>query len=202
MSRFDQVLTWIENSLAALALGGATIIAIAGVIMRYVFDQTIFWSEEAVIFLIILSTFIGAVITLRHNEHVNVDIIPAILGERGRWVMALIGTAFLVIYCAIIGAYAWILIFEPAARNTITPSLKLPLWVVELSLPIGLTLMFLRALEILYRTARGHTAFPEARESEFADETPREALTVATDEDTDRDTESSEPEDRDERTGR
>lgn len=202
MSRFDQVLTWIENSLAALALGGATIIAIVSVIMRYVLGEGIFWSEEAVIFLIILSTFIGAVITLRHNEHVNVDIIPAILGERGKWIMALIGTSLLAVYCAVIGAYAWILVFEPVARNTITPSLKLPLWVVELSLPVGLTLLFLRSLEILYRTARGQTAFPEAEENEFAEDTPEEALTITSDRDTDRGATSNEPDDRDERTDR
>jgi TRAP-type C4-dicarboxylate transport system permease small subunit len=115
--------------------------------------------------------------------------------------VALIGTSLLVIYCAIIGAYAWVLIFEPAARNTITPSLKLPLWVVELSLPIGLTLMFLRSMEVLYRTARGQVAFPEAEENEFAEETPEEALTITAD----RDAESADRDDqhdRDERTGR
>ncbi len=79
--------------------------------MRYVFGDGIFWSEEAVIFLVILSTFIGAVITLRHNEHVNVDIMPALLGERGKWVFAMLGTLLLVIYCGFIGEYAWILIF-------------------------------------------------------------------------------------------
>ncbi len=199
MQRFDQVLTWIENSLAALALGGATVIAIAGVIARYVFGNGIFWSEEAVIFLVILSTFIGAVITLRHNEHVNVDLLPTLLGERGKWIFAMLGAFLLVVYCAIIGAYAWVLIFEPAASNTITPSLKLPLWVVELSLPIGLTLMFLRSLEVLYRTARGQTAFPEAEENEFAEDTSDEALTVAPGEDTDQNPDTSE---RDERSDR
>jgi len=195
---FDRVLTWIENSLAALALGGATVIAIAGVIMRYVFGDGIFWSEEAVIFLVILSTFIGAVITLRHNEHVNVDIMPALLGERGKWVFAMLGTLLLVIYCGVIGAYAWILIFEPAASNTITPSLKLPLWVVELSLPIGLTLMFLRSMEVLYRTARGQVAFPEAEENEFAEDTPEGALSTTGEADS-RDTDAD---DRDERSDR
>lgn len=198
MSRLDQVLSWIENSLAAAALGGAAIIAIAGVITRYVFGQTIFWSEEAVIFLIILSTFIGAVITLRHNEHVNVDIAPALLGARGKWIFALIGASLLVVYCAIIGAYAWILIFEPAARNSITPALRLPLWVVELSIPIGLTLMFLRSLEIVYRTARGQIVFPEAEENEFAEDTPEEDLTITSD----RNAGSVDRDDLDERAGR
>lgn len=198
MHGFDRVLTWIENSLAALALGGATVIAIAGVIMRYVFGDGIFWSEEAVIFLVILSTFIGAVITLRHNEHVNVDIMPALLGERGKWVFAMLGTLLLVIYCGVIGAYAWILIFEPAASNTITPSLKLPLWVVELSLPIGLTLMFLRSMEILYRIARGQVAFPEAEENEFAGDTPEGALSTTSE----ADSQDPDTDDRDERSDR
>lgn len=198
MHGFDRVLTWIENSLAALALGGAAVIAIAGVIMRYVFGDGIFWSEEAVIFLVILSTFIGAVITLRHNEHVNVDIMPALLGERGKWVFAMLGTLLLVIYCGVIGAYAWILIFEPAASNTITPSLKLPLWVVELSLPIGLTLMFLRSMEVLYRTARGQVAFPEAEENEFAEDTPEGALSTTGE----ADSRDPDADDRDERSDR
>lgn len=170
MSRVDQVLTWIENSLAALALGGASALAILQVIMRSVFGYTIFWTEEATVYLIILSTFIGAVITLRHNEHVNFDVLTFVFKERGKQVLAVIGALITVIYCAIIGFYGWLLVTEPAAQQTITPALKLPLWVVELSLPVGITLMFVRALEILYRSARGQKAFDEAQESPYEEE--------------------------------
>ena len=177
MSRLDQILTWVENFLAAATLAAAAVIAISTVIMRSVFGRGIFWSEEAVIFLIIFSTFIGAVITLRHNEHVNVDILPAILGPRGRWFFNLLAGVLIVIYCATIGGYGWVLITQPAAHNTVTPALRIPLWVVELALPIGLTLLFLRSLELVYRTARGQRAFAEAEEDEFADERPDESLT-------------------------
>ncbi len=167
MSRFDRVLTWIENGLAALALGGASILAIIQVILRSVFGTTIFWTEEATVYLIILSTFIGAVIALRHNEHVNFDVLTLAFKERGTWVLAIIGSFVTVIYAAIIGFFSWVLITEPAAQRTVTPALKLPLWVVELSIPIGLTLLFLRALEVLYRTARHQKAFDEAHESPY-----------------------------------
>lgn len=170
MSRFDRGLSLVENGIAGLALGGAVFIAILQVILRYVFNYIIFWSEEAVIYLIILSTFVGAVITLRHNEHVGVDLANYLVGERGRRVLAVLAAAIVVLYCAIFGAYAWIMITEPAAQNTETPALDLPLWIVELSVPIGLTLMLVRALEILYRSARGRTAFPEAEGDEFAEE--------------------------------
>jgi C4-dicarboxylate transporter, DctQ subunit len=165
VQRFDRVLTLIENVLAASTLGLATIIAVVAVVLRYVFGVFLFWSEEAIIYLIIYSTFLGAVITLRHNEHVNVDIFGAFLKERGKRAVALIGGAMMLVYLACIGLFAWMLLFEPFSTSTITPSLKLPLWVVEAAVPIGFTLMFLRALEILVRTARGIDPFPEARHS-------------------------------------
>lgn len=172
MSRFDQILTWIENFLAAMTLGAASALAIVAVILRYVFDYVIFWSSEAVIYLIIFSTFVGAVITLRHNEHVSVDILPVLLGDRGKKALTMLGSLMIVVYCGVIGFYAWILVTEPGIRNTTTPALGLPLWVVYLALPIGLTLMLLRSLEILYRSARGRQTFPEAEESdEYGEET-------------------------------
>ena len=170
MHRLDRILTGIENVLAALALGGASLLACLQVILRYLFDYTIFWSEEATIYLLILSTFIGAVITLRHNEHVSVDVLSFVFGERGKRALAVLSALLVVAYCAIFGAYAWILVTEPAALRIVTPALRLPLWLVELSLPIGLTLMFLRALEMLYRSARGRETFPEADSTEYGEE--------------------------------
>jgi TRAP-type C4-dicarboxylate transport system permease small subunit len=165
VQRVDRVLTRIENVLAASALGLATVIAIVAVLLRYLFGVFLFWSEEAIIYLIIYSTFLGAVITLRHNEHVNVDIFGAFLKKRGRRALAVIAAAITVVYLACIGFFAWLLLFEPFSTSTITPSLKLPLWVVEAAVPIGLTLMLLRALEILVRNARGADAFAEGSRS-------------------------------------
>jgi TRAP-type C4-dicarboxylate transport system permease small subunit len=165
VQRFDRVLTRIENVLAASALGLATLIAIVAVVLRYVFGIFLFWSEEAIIYLIIYSTFLGAVITLRHNEHVNVDVFGAFLKARGKRAFAVLGAAITVVYLVCIGFFAWLLLFEPFSTSTITPSLKLPLWVVEAAVPIGLTLMLLRALEILVRAARGIEAFPEGQRS-------------------------------------
>jgi len=166
MSRVDRVLTLIENGLAGLTLAAATILAIVAVLARYLFNYIIFWSEEAVIYLIICSTFIGAVITLRHNEHVGVNVLAAVLGPRGNRVLVALSTLLIALYCGVFGFFGWLMVTEPASRNIVTPALNVPLLVVQISLPIGLTLMFFRALEILYRTARGREPFPEAEEDE------------------------------------
>ena len=165
MSRFDSILSKLENILAAGSLGAAALLAIVAVLLRTFFNEIIFWSEEAIIYLVIFSTFLGAVITLRHNEHVNVDVVAVFLKERGKQVMAIIGVLITLIYLGAVGYFAWILIFEPRSSATVTPALELPLWVVTLPLPIGFTLMFLRAIEILVRLIRGTDPYPHAADT-------------------------------------
>lgn len=162
MSRLGSALTKVENVLAAGSLGAAALIAITAVVLRTFFGHLLFWSEEAIIYLVIFSTFLGAVITLRHNEHVSVDVIAAFLQERGKRVMAFLSAVITLVYTGVIGWFAWQLILEPRSSLTTTPALDLPLWVVTLPLPIGLTLMFLRTIEVLWRLGRGEDPYPEA----------------------------------------
>lgn len=162
MSTLDSILRKVENVLAAGSLGAAALLAIVAVILRTFFNEIIFWSEEAIIYLIIFSTFLGAVITLRHNEHVNVDLIATFLGDRGKRVMAGIAALVTLVYLGAVGWFAWVLIFEPRSSATVTPALELPLWVVTLPVPIGLTLMFLRTVQVLVRVGRGLDPYPEA----------------------------------------
>jgi C4-dicarboxylate transporter, DctQ subunit len=150
----NRALTVTENVLAAGTLGAAALIAIVAVILRNVFNTFLFWSEESIIYLIIFSTFLGAVITLRSQEHVNVDVIATFLGRRGKQVMALLALVITLIYLAGVGYFAWLLLFEPFSTSTSTPALDLPLWVVESSVALGFTLMFLRAIELLVRVWR------------------------------------------------
>ena len=171
MTRFNKLLTGAENILAAGTLAAAVFIAFLSIVLRAVTGTYLFWSEEAVIYLIIFSTFLGAVITLRESEHVNVDIIAVFLGKRGKKYMAILASVVTIAYLAGIGFFAWRLIFEPFSFSTVTPALKLPLWVVELAVPIGFTMMFLRALEILWRTIKygaSENAVEDAVEAEAA----------------------------------
>ena len=154
MKSVNRALTVLENVLAAGTLAAAAVIAIAAVILRSGFGVFLFWSEEAIIYLIIFSTFFGAVITLRAQEHVNVDVIAAFLGPRGKRVMALIAIVLTLVYLGAVGYFAWLLLFEPFSSSTTTPALDLPLWVVESAVAIGFTLMFVRGLELAVRIWR------------------------------------------------
>lgn len=168
MRALNRALTVTENVLAAGSLGAAALIAIVAVILRNVFNTFLFWSEESIIYLIIFSTFLGAVITLRAQEHVNVDVIATFLGRRGKRVMALLALAITLLYLGAVGWFAWQLLFEPFSTSTTTPALDLPLWVVESSVALGFTLMFLRAIELIVRVWRHGVDEEDVLETEAA----------------------------------
>ena len=167
MSRFDRILTLVENVVAGGALALATLIAITQVLLRTIFDIHLYWSEETIVYLIIYSTFIGAVVTLRHNEHISINVFEPFVGKVGKRRMEILGVSVMIVYLVIVGFFAWMLLFEPFSSATVTPTLKLPLWVVELAVPLGLTLMLLRSIEMLVRLARGKPGFAEGDKSEF-----------------------------------
>ena len=168
MTRFNKILTGVENVLAAGTLGAAVFIAALAIVLRAVTGTFLFWSEEAIIYLIIFSTFFGAVITLRHQEHVNVDVIAAFLGARGKRVMALIALTLTLVYLGAVGYFAWLLLFEPFSSSTTTPAMNLPLWVVESAVAIGFTLMFVRGIELAVRVWRHGVEEENVLEAEAA----------------------------------
>lgn len=176
MKHLDRVLTTVENWLAAGTLGLAALISIVNIVIRQ-FGAAWFWTEEAVIYLIIFSTFLGAVVTLRHNEHVSVDIIGVFLKGAGQKGLALLGGLVTLVYFGVMAWLGWVLLAEPFSHTTVTPVLKLPLWVVELAVPLGMTLMFLRSIELLWRTWR-HGAQVDNPEDVLLAEAEATGLTV------------------------
>lgn len=170
MHQLNSALTKFENVLAGSTLVLATVLAFVQVLMRP-FGAFLFWTEEAIIYLIIFSTFIGAVACLRDREHVNVDVIATFLGARGKKVMAVIAALVTIVYLVAIGWFSWMLILEPFSRSTRTPAMHLPLWTMELAVAIGMTLMLLRAIQLLVDVIRHgapENGVDEALEAEAA----------------------------------
>lgn len=162
LNLLDRALARLEEGIAALSLVAAVTLTITAVLLRYLFDYVIFWSEEASLYLIILSTFVGAVIALRHNDHVGVELLSLVVKGRGKRVVAAVAGAVLLVYAAVFGVVGWVMVTGPVASSYTTPALGLPLWLVQLSLAVGLTLLLIRSLQILYRTVRGRDPFPDA----------------------------------------
>ncbi len=75
MKKMSRTFTRIVNVSMAGALLLMAILVFGNVVLRYLFNTGITWSEEAARFLFVWLTFLGAVGALNENQHLGVDLV-------------------------------------------------------------------------------------------------------------------------------
>ncbi len=75
MKAVSDVLHKVLNVLLALSLTLMCVLVFGNVVLRYLFNSGITWSEEFSRFLFVWMIFLGAIGALRDNEHLGVDML-------------------------------------------------------------------------------------------------------------------------------
>src|SRR6056297_3525882 len=135
-STLPGVLGGIDNTIARieavlLAVGVLLMAAntIANVVGRFVFQNSLFFSEELNRILIIMITFAGISYAARHGRHIRMSAIYDAMPPRMRKllmiVIALVTAVFMLGLCY----YSFQYILTQAGRGRVLPSLQIPVWV-------------------------------------------------------------------------
>lgn len=147
----DAFVTWVWRisrvcGVVAAALLLAAVLAVCHLVfVRYVLNQSAIWQHEFVTFSVIGSTFIGAPYVLLKRGHVNVDLLPHYLRDRGRFVLALFASGASLIFCATIAFYGFTFWHEAWVNDWRAETVwGPPLWIPYASVPIGMGLMSLQ----------------------------------------------------------
>ena len=115
------------------------------VVMRYFMNASTVWQTEFVIFALVAATFIGSPYVLLVKGHVNVDLLPNYLGDKGRRILALIASAAGLLFCVILAWKGFDLLHEAWSKNWTTDTVwALPLWIPYLAMPIGIGILSLQ----------------------------------------------------------
>jgi C4-dicarboxylate transporter, DctQ subunit len=141
----------------AMALSAAGVLVSLGliawaVVMRYVFNRPPVWTDEVVGFILVGIVMLAAAQSLRHGEHIGVDILVARLGARGRfWAQLWSSTAVLVVALILI-VNGWRTAMFSRQIGVLTEgNLEIPVFWLQLLLPLGGLMLLLVSLEALLR---------------------------------------------------
>lgn len=160
------VIGWIGRGVGALAQGAMALSALGvlvslglivySVVLRYVFNQPPVWVDDVVSFLLVGIVMLAAAHTLRTGEHIGVDILTERLGPRGqRWAQAwgMLGVSIVSVILIVNG---WNTAMFARMLGILTSGeVEVPLYWLQLLLPLGGLLMLLVAVEALLRLAVG-----------------------------------------------
>jgi TRAP-type C4-dicarboxylate transport system permease small subunit len=113
---------WLDYvSVACMAL--ILLLVIGQVIMRYIFNSPLVWSEELAVYCMVWLAFVGAIIAMRDKEHIEVDIVLVFLPEKFRHLMKLVSRSITAIFLLVLTVYGFQLTMEnyniPSAANQI-----------------------------------------------------------------------------------
>lgn len=89
----DRVLSYLGIGLTALLAGGV----IVSVILRYVFSIAFVWSEELLTMVFVATTFFGAALGLREQEHIAVTNFVSIMPGKAKKFCIVCGQLFILL---------------------------------------------------------------------------------------------------------
>lgn len=113
---------------------------IANVFGRYVFNQSIYFSEELNEFLIVIVTFMGLGYATRKGIHIRMSAIYDALPRRLRKTLMIVIASCTAVMLGLLAWYALEYVQKVASRGRITPALQMPLYLSYIWVVIGLAL--------------------------------------------------------------
>jgi TRAP-type C4-dicarboxylate transport system permease small subunit len=141
---------------AMLLLAAAVLVVCQMILIRYVFNASTVWQTEFVIYALIAATFLGSPYVLLHRGHVGVDLLPTMLGGKGKFVLEMIGGLISLAFCSVLAYSGWIYFHEAWANSWTTDTVwALPLWIPLLPLPLGIGALCLQYIAELIKLAQG-----------------------------------------------
>jgi TRAP-type C4-dicarboxylate transport system permease small subunit len=143
LARLINIVTWTENALLIGMLALMVGLAAAQIFFRNFLDMSIFGADQMLRLLVLWVALLGAIAASREGKHIHVDAIARWLPDRVKSGVVAMTDLFTLVVCLVL---AWqSLRFMQSARESGEMAFgTLPVWVAELILPLGFTLIALR----------------------------------------------------------
>ena len=117
-----------ENKLISLLLGALSFIMFLQVLFRYVFNNSLSWSEELAKFIFIWITFLGAGICFRDRIHLKVDFLVSKLPDKYQIFLEIANTLLITAFSGIMAILGFLWVIN--VSGTLSPAIGLPLNIV------------------------------------------------------------------------
>ena len=146
--QLERSLTRLLEVIVTLFFSIMLILTITLVIMRYGFNAAIIGGNEAMNYLFIYTTALGAAVSIGNREHIKITFFIDKLKARPRKLINIVDYLLIGFINAVMLWYSL-----PWIRSTgyfESPVLRIPNWLVQISVPVGCSLVMLYCLNHVF----------------------------------------------------
>ncbi len=146
--RFLRAMDFFTTAMLCLSVAGFSCLAMTQVICRYVFNNSLTWSDQACRYLFCITTFMGAAACVREQSHITIDILAEILPRRFLKHQGLIVNLFILGISILLAVTGWQLAMRNMGQDTTT--LPVRMGVIYMMIPVASAIMAVNAVRVIY----------------------------------------------------
>jgi TRAP-type C4-dicarboxylate transport system permease small subunit len=172
-----RILAVIDNGIArfeafVLAFGVLVMAAnsIANVVGRFVFSQSIYFTEELNQFLIVLVTFVGLGYAARKGRHIRMSAVYDQLTDRQRKAMMILIAGVTAAVMFVLAYYSYVYVARVAKLGKVTPSMQIPLYLTYLWVPLGFVITGIQYILTVVKNLRSDDVYISYEQIDSYDE--------------------------------
>lgn len=158
LGQFAAVLSRLFGAVAAALIAAAVVVVCHMVFVRYILNETTIWQTDFVTYGLIAATFIGCPYVLLTKGHVNVDVLPLYLGERGRYRLAVAAAVISLAFSAVMTVLAFQFWHEAWENRWVSDTMwRIRLWIPYAAMPAGFAVLTLQYVAEVVDLVTGRT---------------------------------------------
>lgn len=161
MKKLDKFVSYLEEYFAVTSLLIASLIVFIQVILRYMFNISLVWSEEVARYVIIWFILVGSSIAVREKAHATVDAVVTFLPPFGKRLFSILANLTGIIFCVILIWSGSLTVSTVIEYGNVTPAVGIPMAIPYLALPVGGALMLFRFIQLLIKDFKNFDANDE-----------------------------------------
>ena len=154
MKRFCEALLKLEKGIGGALLLLMLVVVFFATVGRYTGLYNMSWSDEAARYLMIWFVFLLAGLSAFRGEMFSIDLVTEHLSVTGQKVFAVIRLVLMTAFCIFAVVYGADLVLHQAQIHQTSPSLKLPMWFMYSSVPLGCLILELHYIALTWLELR------------------------------------------------
>ncbi len=152
-SRIDRKL---EYWLIAAFYAYFCLIILVEVVRRYVFGSSSVWGEMTARYAFVYLVYIAVAEVAKTNDHIRIDLVPRMLGPRGRLMLYLYFDVLYVVLAVLVVYYSVRAMKISLDTDTLMTGFDVNMAYAQAALPLGWILLVFRVVQRFARTLRSY----------------------------------------------
>ena len=152
-----KVLKWLDEYLeeAIMVVLLVCMVCIMGlqVVMRYVFNQSLSWSEELTQYMFVWTTFISVSYCVKKRISIKIEQIINALPQPGQTGLRLFRHALVFVFCIVMIPYAVTYVQQAIDSEATSAALGIPMYFIQSAPLVGFLLLTVRVVQAFWREA-------------------------------------------------